>query len=515
MSVDSNLEATLLSSPTPSSSSRHAETMDTCSAEPSVPVTTSIPITSSVPVPTLSSPSTTVSPPVVPPPLPVPSLPSTTASVQHIPPPTSFPCPPPISHPSPPLLGSCPSLLGAYSSTVPPPVPTAPPQPIARPPGEGMSKEARTRSNKKKAALLSVTFTSLTSTTTSAPTKPTYAEAAQRPPAPPSQSLPYTERPGLLPTPPPHLLVRQSRSTFSKQTVSSSSSFTSTAPRRADTSYTQFPRRPISSSSASSSSTSFGKSAKRPAATVPESSAGKWVNRSQCRLCPVAHSNLPLHSEQSHLPWFCNPESVCWRCQKVLTTDAEMAVHSMPNHRPSFSGNHTLLWGQLFLGSLHSLASLLSLSSLRHIFTYVHEEHLFPSTPRSIPERLSSSLNYFEEQFLQRPVGALREYRTSPPSRLLSLTHWETIIIILSPEDRERFRTYACPMDLDGRPIETPSSLQPQAPVATLQAPTPIPFIDTHMHLDMSLSRHHLSSLDELEQQFRTGNLELVAVVAN
>ena len=285
-----------------------------------------------------------------------------------------------------------------------------------------------------------------------------------------------------------------------------------------DTSYTQFPRRPISSSSASFSSTSFGKSAKRPAATVPESSAGKRVNRSQCRLCPVAHSNLPLHSEQSHFPWFFNQDSVCWRCQKVSTTDAEMAAHSMPNHRPSFLGNHTLLWGQLFLGSLHFLASLLSLSSLWHLFTYVHEEHLFPSTPRSIPERLSSSLNYFEEQFLQRPVGALREYCTSPPSRLLSLTHWETIIIILSrlsPEDRERFRTYACPMDLDGRPIEIPSSPQPQAPVAALQAPTPIPFIDTLMHLDMPLSRHHLSSLDELEQQFRTGNLELVAVVAN
>ena len=297
MSVDSNLEATLLSSPTPSSSSRHAEPMDTCSAEPSVPVTTSIPVTSSVPVPTLSSPSTTVSPLVVPPPLPVPYLPSTTASVQRIPPPTSFPCPPPISHPRPPLLGSCPSLLGAYSSTVPPPVPTAPPQPIACPHGEGMGKGARTRKNKKKAALLSVTFTSLTSTTTSEPTKPTYAEAAQRPPAPPSQSLPYTERPGVLPTPPPHLLVRQSRSTISKQTVSSSSSYTSTAPRHADTSYTQFPREPISSSSASSSSTSFGKSAKRPAATVPESSAGKRVNRSQCCLCPVAHSYLPLHSE--------------------------------------------------------------------------------------------------------------------------------------------------------------------------------------------------------------------------
>ena len=62
---------------------------------------------------------------------------------------------------------------------------------------------------------------------------------------------------------------------------------------------------------------------------------------------------------------------------------------------------------------------------------------------------------------------------------------------------------------------EISSSPQPQAPVAALQAPTPVPFMDTHMHLDMSLSRHHLSSLDKLEQQFRTGNLELVAVVAN
>ena len=115
-------------------------------------------------------------------------------------------------------------------------------------------------------------------------------------------------------------------------------------------------------------------------------------------------------------------------------------------------------------------------------------------------------------------MRALKEYRTSPPSRLLSLTHWETIIIILSrlsPKDRERFRTYGCPMDLDGRPIEISSSPQPQAPVAALQARTPVPFMDTHMHLDMSLSRHHLSSLDELEQQFRTGNLELVAVVAS
>ena len=197
-----------------------------------------------------------------------------------------------------------------------------------------------------------------------------------------------------------------------------------------------------------------------------------------------------------------------WRCQKVQTADAEMAAHSMPNHRPSFSGNYTLLWGQLFLGSLHFLASLLSLSSLWHLFTYVHKEHLFPSTPRSIPERLSSSLNYFEEHFLQCPVGALREYHTSPPSRLLSITHWETINLILSPEDREQIRTYAGLMDLDGRP-------QPQAPAAAIQAPTPIPFIDTHMHLDMSLSRKQLSSLDELEQLLCTGNLELVAIVAN
>ena len=109
----------------------------------------------------------------------------------------------------------------------------------------------------------------------------------------------------------------------------------------------------------------------------------------------------------------------------------------MPNHRPSFSGNYTLLWGHLFLGSLHFLASLLSLSSLWHLFTYVHKEHLLPSTPRSIPERLSSSLNYFEEHFLQCPVGALREYHTSPPSRLLSITHWETIIRLENAKEKE------------------------------------------------------------------------------
>ena len=54
---------------------------------------------------------------------------------------------------------------------------------------------------------------------------------------------------------------------------------------------------------------------KRPAATALESTAGKRVNRSPCRLCPVAYSNLPLHSKQFHLPWFFNPDSVCWRCR--------------------------------------------------------------------------------------------------------------------------------------------------------------------------------------------------------
>ena len=84
--------------------------------------------------------------------------------------------------------------------------------------------------------------------------------------------------------------------------------------------------------------------------------------------------------------------------------------------------------------------------------------------------------------FLQRPVGALKEDNTSPPSRLLSLTHWEIILSRLTPEDREWYRTYFCPMDLDGCPMEiaSVSYSQPQAPVAALLAPTPIPFIDTH-----------------------------------
>ena len=98
-------------------------------------------------------------------------------------------------------------------------------------------------------------------------------------------------------------------------------------------------------------------------------------------------------------------------------------------------------------------------------------------------------------------------YEGSPPTSISSLLHWRTmmsLLHLLNNEEREDFRGYACPMNRDGLPLSTPRATDHS-----------LEFIDTHMHLDLSLQNLRLSSFKQLEEQTKSGTLNVIKVITN
>ena len=94
-------------------------------------------------------------------------------------------------------------------------------------------------------------------------------------------------------------------------------------------------------------------------------------------------------------------------------------------------------------------------------------------------------MNVWIYDLLTTTSGPVPVYEGSPPTSISSLLHRRTmmsLLRLLNNEEREEFRGYACPMNWDGLPLSTPRATDHS-----------LEFIDTHMHLDLSLQNLRLS----------------------
>ena len=246
----------------------------------------------------------------------------------------------------------------------------------------------------------------------------------------------------------------------------------------------------------------------RSASSVPRSEpsgsgSAKQNDQEECTLCRTWHSDLRLHVENSHLPWYFNPFRVNW---KQETRESRSA--SSIQHQRRISETHHQKWGSLVLGALYFVAARLERTSLSDLFLYVSQRRLYPTRMLGgfTPEECRL-LHYIESDLLTTTSGPVPVYEGSPPTSISSLLHWRTMLSLLhllSNEEREEFRDYACPMNRDGLPLSTPRATDHS-----------LEFIDTHMHLDLSLQNLRLSSFKQLEERTKSGTLNIIKVIAN
>ena len=237
----------------------------------------------------------------------------------------------------------------------------------------------------------------------------------------------------------------------------------------------------------------------RSAPSVPRSEpsgsgSAKHTDEEECTLCRTWHSDLGHHLENSHLPWYFNPFRVNW---KQETRESRSA--SSVQHQRRISE---------VLGALYFVAARLERTSLSDLFLYVSQRHLYPTrTLGGFTSEECRLLHYIESDLLTTTSGPVPVYEGSPPTSISSLLHWRTMLSLLhllSNEEREEFRDYACPMNRDGLPRSTPRATDHS-----------LKFIDTHMHLDLSLQNLRLSSFKQLEERTKSGTLNIIKVIAN
>ena len=233
------------------------------------------------------------------------------------------------------------------------------------------------------------------------------------------------------------------------------------------------------------------------------SGSAKQNDQEECTLCRTWHSDLRHHSENSHLPWYFNPFRVNW---KQETGESRSA--SSIQHQRRISEAHHQKWGSLVLGALYFVAARLERTSLSDLFLYVSQRCLYPTqTLCELTTEEWRLLHYIESDLLTTTSGPVPVYECSPPTSISSLLHWRTmmsLLHLLNNEEREEFRGYACPMNRDGLPLHTPRATDHS-----------LEFIDTHMHLDLSLQNMRLSSFKQLEERTKSGTLNVIKVIAN
>ena len=177
-------------------------------------------------------------------------------------------------------------------------------------------------------------------------------------------------------------------------------------------------------------------------------------------------------------------------------------------HQRRISETHHQKWGPLVLGALYFVAARLERTSLSDLFLFVSQRHLYPTRKLGgfTPEECRL-LHYIESDLLTTTSGPVPVYEGSLPTSISSLLHWRTMMSLLhlpNNEEREEFWGYACPMNRDGLPLSTPRATDHS-----------LEFIDTHMHLDLSLQNLRLSSFKQLEERTKSGTLNISKVIAN
>ena len=237
--------------------------------------------------------------------------------------------------------------------------------------------------------------------------------------------------------------------------------------------------------------------------------------------CPESFGGKGRHEDRhifkDHLPWWLKAHTACWHCKVQFNYPNNLRYHLSsvgPDH-PSTAGfgpEQMQDWIFLLNGLLHLFCSFFCLGHVRELLAYVRAHHLWPT------EECQGRFSLEEQELLRAYEREFEEFipghfTASPPVSVSCLSHWRVLVFLLnevSPAVRDAVSVSYILRTPGGRHLPTVPSF-----TSVLDPSTPMEFIDTHFHLDLTLSKLGCRNFGELERRFGHSSFLLLRAVAN
>ena len=162
---------------------------------------------------------------------------------------------------------------------------------------------------------------------------------------------------------------------------------------------------------------------------------------SQCPLCPNSFKKLKRHILYSHLPWYWAGSTACFSC-KVQCFDLS-CLNKFHNLCPRDPTNNAQ-WAAKIHACLLFLVNHSPATNLQQLLDLIITLKMYPS-----PNYYNSPFTPTEQKWMQvydllhtSDPDPSRIFSTSPPNRVVCLTHWRIVASILAqlpPELQEYF----------------------------------------------------------------------------
>lgn len=233
-------------------------------------------------------------------------------------------------------------------------------------------------------------------------------------------------------------------------------------------------------------------------------------NRPSFKICPICGDKMRAHVKRHvhfrHFPWYLAPTTACWECKTQENSPCFRVQHAS-QHETYFDDARLGQWINLVNGVLHFFRFQLDLDDLQDLLQYVVEHVLFPAPDPSIVIFSELETSLMKEYEKKCNLDCSAPYCISPPHSVVCLVHWRIIANLLKQLGEKvlgDFKVLELPLNYQGFPVSSVASLTP-----------PLPFVDTHFHLDVTLKRTKCRTFSELSHSCCSSPLDVKLAIAN
>jgi TatD DNase family protein len=244
----------------------------------------------------------------------------------------------------------------------------------------------------------------------------------------------------------------------------------------------------------------------------------KHHNRSPCPFygCMVMAHSIKPHVLFRHLPWYVGALTACWTCREQFAVNSFgklnhlLQLGSHPHGVGMTDGNVTE-WVHLMNGLLHYIREELHLEDLDSLLSYAVSNNLYPQSRIQVVDVTPNEFAMLSSFEFCNSLPVSHSYSIRPPNCVASLCCWRMLTNLIlhtsTHRDPDHFKSLESPTLYSGVTVTEVD--------CSLTSAAPIHFVDSHLHLDILLSRTGKASLRALEEDTPTGRAILDACVTN
>ena len=223
----------------------------------------------------------------------------------------------------------------------------------------------------------------------------------------------------------------------------------------------------------------------------------RWRDE-KCPLCDMKSKHLAPHVQFQHLPWWFDPQNVCWVCRQAEKGKSRLQnLHKHEDYDPlaALGSTQRNNWVEWSVELLNLVAEDMGLQRIDELLEFCgkvrYERTLKGSQLQVLQKQLYLGLNI-------RPGGQLPKdgICIRPPNCLAALMDWRVLVNLLrqvSENVRERIHLLHFEPPSEQNVVEKTSSSEEDDQIQTL--------FDSHAHIDILLSRNRCQTFRQFEMQ--------------